>query len=86
MNMKYISIKMEPNGRIPAAGIMNAGLQYHTAIGIGRGILFTRHGGSYLPIQCLPNIVPTTARGKATKAQMATILTITENGIALIVS
>jgi hypothetical protein len=76
---------MDPNGKIPAAGITKEELQYQTAIGIGLGMLFTRHGGSYLPIQCRPNMVPTTARGNATKVQMAIILTTTENGIALIV-
>lgn len=37
------------------------------------GMLFTRHGGSYLPIQCLPNIVPATDRGRDTKSHNASI-------------
>mmetsp|Transcript_947 Transcript_947/g.1585 ORF Transcript_947/g.1585 Transcript_947/m.1585 type:complete len:85 (+) Transcript_947:583-837(+) len=84
--MKYISMKMDPNGSIPEAGMTKEGLQYQGAAGIGRGIEFTLQGGSYLPIQCLPKIVPTTAKGKATNAQIAIILKITETGIAEIVS
>ena len=37
------------------------------------GMLFTRHGGSYLPIQCLPNIVPATDKGRDTKSHNASI-------------
>ena len=57
--MKYISMKMDPKGRIPAAGIRKEGVQYQAAAGTGRGMLFTRHGGSYLPIKLRPNMVPT---------------------------
>lgn len=49
--MKYISIKIEPNGKIPDTGIIKLGSAYHGATGIGLGIVLTRHGGSYLPIQ-----------------------------------
>ena len=56
--MKYISMKMDPKGRIPAAGIKKEGVQYHAAAGTGLGMLFTRQGGSYLPIQLRPNMVP----------------------------
>jgi hypothetical protein len=37
------------------------------------GMLLTLHGGSYFPIQCLPNMVPATERGRETKSQMASI-------------
>jgi hypothetical protein len=33
--MKYISMKIEPNGSKPDAGIMNSGAEYHGATGIG---------------------------------------------------
>ena len=39
-----------------------------------------------MPIQCLPNIVPTTDNGSDTNSQMPSILRNTENGMALIVS
>lgn len=86
MNMKYISMKIDPKGSTPAAGMTKTGLQYHELSGIGRGMLFTLHGGSYLPFQWRPKIVPTTARGSATNAQIAIILMMTEAGMALIVS
>lgn len=50
------------------------------------GMLFTRHGGSYFPNQCLPNIVPATESGIETKSQIAIIFIITDNGMALMVS
>ena len=85
VKIKYISMNIEPNGKTPAAGMTKLGSAYHGASGIGRGILLTRQGGSYLPLQCLPNIVPATDNGIATNNQMAIILTMTDNGITLIV-
>ena len=85
VNIKYISMNIEPNGNTPAAGMTKLGSAYHGANGIGRGILLTRQGASYLPLQFLPKIVPATDNGMATNNQIAIILTITEMGIALIV-
>lgn len=107
--MKYISIKIEPKGKIPVTGMMKEGSAYQGARGIGLklsskydvqiktnyddsifviylGILLTLHGGSYLPIQCLPTTVPTMERGRDTNSQIAIILIITDKGIALNVS
>jgi hypothetical protein len=33
--MKYISINIDPNGKIPETGMINVGSEYHGAIGIG---------------------------------------------------
>ena len=85
VNMKYISMNIEPNGKTPAAGMTKLGSAYHGASGIGRGILLTRQGESYLPLQFLPKIVPATDNGMATNNQIAIILTMTEMGMALIV-
>lgn len=35
VKIKYISINIEPNGRIPDAGMTNDGSAYHGACGIG---------------------------------------------------
>ena len=85
VNIKYISMNIEPNGNTPAAGMTKLGSAYHGASGIGRGILLTRQGGSYLPLQCLPKMVPATDNGMATNNQMAIILKITDTGMTLIV-
>ena len=71
VKIKYISMNIEPNGNTPAAGMTKLGSAYHGASGIGRGILLTRQGGSYLPLQCLPKMVPATDKGIATNNQMA---------------
>ena len=78
----YISMKMEPKGRIPDAGITNMGSAYQGATGIGRGMLLTRQGMSLLPAQCLPKMVPTTLKGRATNSQIAAILRIIPMGSA----
>ena len=85
VKIKYISMNIEPNGNTPAAGMTKLGSAYHGASGIGRGILLTRQGGSYLPLQCLPKMVPATDKGIATNNQMAIILKMTDIGITLIV-
>ena len=35
VNTKYISMKMDPKGRMPAAGMMKLGSAYHAASGMG---------------------------------------------------
>ena len=35
MNIKYISMKIDPNGSMPATGIRIFGSPYHAAAGIG---------------------------------------------------
>jgi hypothetical protein len=35
VKMKYISMKIEPKGKMPDAGMTNKGLQYHVDGGIG---------------------------------------------------
>jgi hypothetical protein len=35
VNTKYISMKIDPKGRTPESGIMNAGATNHGALGIG---------------------------------------------------
>jgi len=82
--MKYISMKIEPNGRMPAAGMTNHAPAHHAEAGIGLGILLTLHIGSYFPDQ--PAIVPTKERGNEKKIQIVNIWTITTSGMALIVS
>jgi len=86
VNKKYISMKMEPKGRMPAAGMTNVGSAYQGAMGMGLGMLLTRQGGSNLPAVWRPKMVPVTDSGSATKSQMAAILRMTEMGRALIVS
>jgi hypothetical protein len=49
VKMKYISMKMEPKGSTPEASTTNRGLLYQGCCGIGRGMLLTLQGGSYLP-------------------------------------
>ena len=39
--MKYISIKIEPNGKIPPKATMTQGSMYHFFSGIGLGTAFT---------------------------------------------
>jgi hypothetical protein len=36
--MKYISMKIDPKGRIPAIGMMKEGSAYQEATGIGLGV------------------------------------------------
>ena len=78
-------MKIEPNGKTPAAGMTKLGSAYHGASGMGRGMLLIRQGASYFPLQFRPKIVPATDNGIATNNQMAIILTMTERGIALMV-
>lgn len=39
--MKYISMKIEPNGKIPPKATMTQGSMYHFFSGIGLGTAFT---------------------------------------------
>ena len=56
--MKYISMKMEPNGRIPVAAIIATGEKYHFFGGIGRGQPCTRVGAVPTPQKERPRRVP----------------------------
>mmetsp|Transcript_10094 Transcript_10094/g.9791 ORF Transcript_10094/g.9791 Transcript_10094/m.9791 type:complete len:80 (+) Transcript_10094:827-1066(+) len=78
-------MNIDPKGSIPATGIIKDGDAYQGDKGIGLGILLTLHGGSYLPTQCRPKIVPHTDNGNATKIHMPNIFKMIENGIALMV-
>ena len=71
--MKYISMKIEPNGRMPVAAMITPGWVYHGPKGIGLAMLLTRQGKSPFPAQWRPNMVPITVKGKETKSQMANI-------------
>ena len=51
--MKYISMKMEPKGRMPVAAMITLGLVYQGPRGMGRAMELTRQGKSALPAQCL---------------------------------
>lgn len=58
------------------------GVRYHFFSGIGRGIVFTRHGLFGEPLQFLPTTVPKSARGNEINAQMMNTTTIVPKGIA----
>lgn len=48
VKMKYISMKMDPNGNRPPMRAMTLGRKYHFLCGMGEGMRFTRHGLSGL--------------------------------------
>lgn len=73
---------MLPNGRSPPITDTTDGVRYHFFSGIGRGMVFTRHGLLGAPLQFLPITVPRRARGKEIKAQMTKTTTIVPKGIA----
>jgi len=79
---KYISMKMLPKGSNPPIRDITEGVRYHFFSGIGRGIVFTRHGLFGAPLQFLPTTVPRRARGKEINAQITRTTTIVPNGIA----
>lgn len=74
--MKYISIKIEPNGKIPPRRIMTIVSAYHFFSGIWRGIRLTLHGNSGFPNKFLPITVPNKVNGKTKKNQIAMIETL----------
>lgn len=73
--MKYISMKIDPNGRIPPSIIITMGSMNHFFSGIGRGTAFTRHGASGVPAKFRPKIVPTSVSGKITNMQIQVTVT-----------
>lgn len=75
-------MKMLPKGSNPPMSETTDGVRYHFFMGIGRGIVFTRHGLLGAPLQFLPTTVPRRASGKEIKAQMTKTTTIVPNGIA----
>jgi len=75
-------MKMLPNGSNPPIREITVGVRYHFFSGIGRGMVFTRHGLFGAPFQFLPTTVPRRARGKEIKAQMTKTTTIVPKGIA----
>ena len=48
VKMKYISMKMDPNGSRPPMRAMTDGRRYHFLCGMGEGMRFTRQGLSGL--------------------------------------
>ena len=48
--MKYISMKMDPNGSRPPVSAITGGRRYHCLAGMGDGMRFTRHGLSGTPL------------------------------------
>ena len=82
MNIKYISINILPNGRIPPNKTILIGFIIHLASGIGLGIGFILHGTLMLPFVFLPKRAPIKFNGKITNAQIAPIASIVVKGIA----
>lgn len=68
--MKYISMKMLPNGSRPPMIATTVGVRYHFFCGIGRGMVFTRHGLSGTPLQLRPTTVPARHSGNEMNAQI----------------
>lgn len=66
----YISIKIEPKGKIPPSIIITSGSMNHFFSGIGRGTAFTLHGASGVPARFRPKIVPTSVNGNITNMQI----------------
>lgn len=75
-------MKILPKGSNPPISDITDGVRYHFFSGIGRGIVFTRHGLLGAPFQFLPTTVPRSASGKEIKAQMTNTTTIVPKGIA----
>jgi hypothetical protein len=72
---KYISMKILPKGRSPPKSATAQGLRYHFFSGMGRGMVFTRHGLSGTPLQFLPKTVPSSTNGKEMNAQITNTTT-----------
>lgn len=68
--MKYISINIEPKGRIPPRMMMTIGFMNHFFSGIGLGTALILQGLFARPEIFLPNTVPTNVKGKIIKTQM----------------
>ena len=83
--MKYISMKMEPKGRMPVIAMITSGLLDHDLFEIGRGNMFTRHGNSALGAQCRAMKVPKTTRGQFTHINMPSNIKKVVKGITLMV-
>ena len=73
MKTKYISIKIEPNGKTPPSRMITGISEYHFFSGIVLGMELTRHGKLDCPDQFLPTTVPNIVKGLTQKIQMATI-------------
>ena len=80
--MKYISMKILPNGSMPVSGTNKDALVYHGPGGMGRGIWLTRQGKSFLPPICRPKSVPAITSGKLTNNHIAKIFSKADNGKA----
>ena len=80
--MKYISMKMLPKGSSPPISEITDGVRYHFFSGMGRGMVFTRHGLFGEPLQFLPTTVPKSARGNEMNAHITKTATIVPKGIA----
>jgi len=79
--MKYISIKILPNGKTPPKRMLTIGCKYHFFSGMSLGTGFILQGLSALPFQFLPTIVPTKVKGNDAKIQINKTTTIVPNGI-----
>mmetsp|Transcript_9293 Transcript_9293/g.13672 ORF Transcript_9293/g.13672 Transcript_9293/m.13672 type:complete len:85 (-) Transcript_9293:97-351(-) len=74
--MKYISMKMDPKGRMPEKSTTAVGLVYHFPSGIGLLKLFTLQGKSPTTAIDLPSIVPPSTNGQDTNSHIAPTTTI----------
>jgi len=75
-------MNMLPKGSSPPIRETTDGVRYHFFSGMGRGMVFTRHGLFGAPLQFLPTTVPRSARGKEIKAHITKTTTIVPKGIA----
>ena len=75
-------MNMLPKGKSPPIIETTDGVRYHFFSGIGRGMVFTRHGLFGAPLQFLPTTVPRRARGKEMKAHITKTTTMVPKGIA----
>src|SRR5690625_4374592 len=78
--MKYISMKMEPKGRMPPSTTITEGSMNHFFSGMGRGTAFTRHGLLDWPDMLRPSTVPTSVSGRMMKKQMLATANCSERG------
>lgn len=80
--MKYISIEIDPNGKIPPRKTIICGSIYHFFSGIGLGTGLTRQGSLVWPRVFLPTIDPIKVKGNIMNRHIAAIDSIVPNGIA----
>ena len=80
--MKYISIEIDPKGRMPPRNIMMLGSMNQFFSGIGLGTELVRVGLSAWPRMFRPTIVPIIVSGIIRNRQMAATLIMVPNGIA----